>query len=65
MEYCEGGSLHDRLKKTPTLLVSQLLDYMKQLCEGMAYLESKKCVHRDLATRNILLTKDEKVSLFF
>lgn len=26
----------------------------------MSYLEKEHCVHRDLATRNILLTSDEK-----
>jgi c-src tyrosine kinase len=26
------------------------------ICEGMAYLESKQLIHRDLAARNVLLT---------
>ncbi len=28
------------------------------ICEGMAYLESKQLVHRDLAARNVLLAED-------
>ncbi|CAJ0571127.1 unnamed protein product, partial [Mesorhabditis spiculigera] len=60
-ELCEGGSLLDRLRdrKKAQLLVSSMLEYSQQITKGMAYLESKKCVHHDSA-RNILLSTDER-----
>lgn len=62
VEFCEGGSLVDRLRASdkPVLLISSILDYAQQIAKGMAYLESKHCVHRDLAARNVLLADNEK-----
>ena len=30
----------------------------RDICGGMAYLESKEVVHRDLAARNVLIAED-------
>lgn len=38
-----------------TLGTTELLDMCKQICNGMAYLESKNHIHRDLACRNCLV----------
>uniref|UniRef100_A0A8R1DWA7 non-specific protein-tyrosine kinase n=2 Tax=Caenorhabditis japonica TaxID=281687 RepID=A0A8R1DWA7_CAEJA len=61
-ELCEGGSLLDRLRddKKPIPLVSRLHDYCMQIAKALQFLESKHCVHRDVAARNILVAKDEK-----
>uniref|UniRef100_A0A7E4ZQ89 Non-specific protein-tyrosine kinase n=1 Tax=Panagrellus redivivus TaxID=6233 RepID=A0A7E4ZQ89_PANRE len=60
LEFCDGGALLDRLRKKPVLLASQLLKYGVQVASGMAYLEANRYVHRDLATRNILLAQNEE-----
>ncbi|CCD61695.1 Tyrosine-protein kinase sid-3 [Caenorhabditis elegans] len=61
-ELCEGGSLLDRLRddKKAILLVSRLHDYCMQIAKALQFLESKHCVHRDVAARNILLARDER-----
>ena len=39
----------------------RLLNICIDVCDGMAYLESKHVVHRDLATRNCLVGENEIV----
>ncbi|XP_062895255.1 tyrosine-protein kinase JAK2-like, partial [Mobula hypostoma] len=56
MEYLPHGSLRDYLQKNRHMLDhKRLLLYASQICKGMEYLGSKRYVHRDLATRNILV----------
>ncbi|VDP36924.1 unnamed protein product [Heligmosomoides polygyrus] len=61
-ELCEGGELLNRLRdrSKPVPLVTTLLDYCLQVVKALTFLESKHYVHRDVAARNILLSKDEK-----
>ena len=39
----------------------KLIVMCKQVCDGMAYLERKNCVHRGLTARNCLISSDFKV----
>ncbi|KAJ1367309.1 hypothetical protein KIN20_028200 [Parelaphostrongylus tenuis] len=63
-ELCEGGELLTRLRDTrkPVPLVTTLLGYCLQVVRALNFLESKQLVHRDIAARNILLTRDERVA---
>ncbi|XP_043222779.1 activated CDC42 kinase 1-like [Amphibalanus amphitrite] len=63
-ELCPLGNLQDYLRKQIcriSLLV--LSDYARQVAAGMAYLESRRFVHRDLACRNVLLPSAERVKI--
>ncbi|XP_043926220.1 activated CDC42 kinase 1 isoform X2 [Protopterus annectens] len=58
------GSLLDRLRKNQGhFLISVLCQYAIQIANGMAYLESKRFIHRDLASRNILLASNDLVKI--
>ncbi|GCB63523.1 hypothetical protein scyTo_0011633 [Scyliorhinus torazame] len=64
MEYLPYGSLRDYLQKNKHRLDhKKLLLYASQICKGMDYLGSKRYVHRDLATRNILVESDTCVKI--
>ncbi|XP_024055081.1 tyrosine-protein kinase Lck isoform X1 [Terrapene carolina triunguis] len=57
-EYMEKGSLVDFLK-TPEgigLTINKLLDMAAQIAEGMAFIEEKNYIHRDLRAANILVS---------
>ena len=56
MEYLEGETLADRLRKGP-LPVSQALKYGIEMCEGLEKAHRCGIVHRDLKPGNIMLTK--------
>ncbi|KAI2516079.1 LCK isoform 4, partial [Pan troglodytes] len=54
-EYMENGSLVDFLK-TPSgikLTINKLLDMAAQIAEGMAFIEERNYIHRDLRAANI------------
>lgn len=58
------GSLLDYLRKQcQQTSISMLSEYATQVATGMAYLESKRFLHRDLACRNVLLAAVDKVKI--
>uniref|UniRef100_A0A670YAP5 Tyrosine-protein kinase n=1 Tax=Pseudonaja textilis TaxID=8673 RepID=A0A670YAP5_PSETE len=58
-EYMEKGNLVDFLKAAEgtKLTIYKLLDMSAQIAEGMAYLEKKNYIHRDLRAANILVSE--------
>ncbi|NXP05465.1 JAK3 kinase, partial [Thinocorus orbignyianus] len=64
MEYLPNGCLRDYLQKNqPRLDHRTLLLYAWQICKGMEYLGAQRCVHRDLASRNILVESESHVKI--
>ncbi|CAD5232344.1 unnamed protein product [Bursaphelenchus xylophilus] len=59
MELCQDGSVEDLLrKKGSAVSVARRVDLATQAARGMEYLHMKRCIHRDIATRNCLLSGD-------
>eukprot|EP00064_Thunnus_orientalis_P015834 superscaffoldBa00003015_g15894 len=64
MEYLPFGSLRDYLMKNKERIDhKKLMHYTSQICKGMEYLSSKRYIHRDLATRNILVESELRVKI--
>lgn len=64
MEYLPNGCLRDYLHKNQEHLDhKRLLLYAWQICKGMEYLGSQRYVHRDLASRNILVENETHVKI--
>ncbi|XP_026110435.1 tyrosine-protein kinase JAK2a [Carassius auratus] len=64
MEFLPFGSLRDYLSKNKERFDHmKLLLYASQICKGMDYLASRRYVHRDLATRNILVESEFRVKI--
>ncbi|XP_056151448.1 tyrosine-protein kinase JAK2 [Lampris incognitus] len=64
MEYLPFGSLRDYLMKNRERIDhKKLVHYSSQICKGMEYLSNKRYIHRDLATRNILVESELRVKI--
>ncbi|VDN03312.1 unnamed protein product [Thelazia callipaeda] len=66
MELCPGGSVLGYLRKNAPTTLDMKLRFATEASAGLAYLESKHCIHRDIAARNCLLSDklDIKISDF-
>src|SRR5205823_15127849 len=56
MEYLEGETLADRLKKGP-LPIEQTLDVALEIADALDKAHKRHIVHRDLKPGNVMLTK--------
>mmetsp|Transcript_11827 Transcript_11827/g.29151 ORF Transcript_11827/g.29151 Transcript_11827/m.29151 type:complete len:676 (+) Transcript_11827:172-2199(+) len=63
MELCVGGSLRDLLDTYGPLHEYQIQYITAKSLKALAYLHSKKIIHRDLKAGNILLTEKGEVKL--
>uniref|UniRef100_A0A1I8EAT2 Non-specific protein-tyrosine kinase n=1 Tax=Wuchereria bancrofti TaxID=6293 RepID=A0A1I8EAT2_WUCBA len=60
VEFCGGGSLLKYLRKKGAHLgIATRYRFGKEASAGLKYLEEKRCIHRDVAARNCLLTEHE------
>ncbi len=58
MDYCDGGSLADRLSDGNRLPFLDALDIAIQICWAMDFAHDKGHIHRDLKSSNVLLIRD-------
>ena len=59
LEYLPGGDLA-KLHQKQKLKTPQALNYLEQVCAGLAHAHKNNIIHRDIKPQNLLLTKDLK-----
>lgn len=63
MEYIEGRTLKQLLKKRGNLTPAEVVDIMLQLTDGIAVAHDKYIIHRDLKPQNIMISDDGKIKI--
>jgi eukaryotic-like serine/threonine-protein kinase len=63
MEYVDGHTLKDIIKRRGKIAPKGIVHVLSQLCEALAYAHEKKLVHRDVKTANAMWTKDRKAKI--
>uniref|UniRef100_A0A7E4UWN8 Tyrosine-protein kinase n=1 Tax=Panagrellus redivivus TaxID=6233 RepID=A0A7E4UWN8_PANRE len=64
LEIAEGNSLRTRLRnKEKPPEKPDMCRYVHEIADGMCYLESQWVVHKDLAARNCLLSKNDSIKI--
>jgi len=62
MEYVEGNTLKDKIPSGP-LLLTEVLEFTKQICEGLQKAHDAGIVHRDIKPQNIIINQDGQVKI--
>jgi eukaryotic-like serine/threonine-protein kinase len=63
MEYVEGGTLRDLLRRRGRLPEPLALRLAAEIAEALAYAHERGVIHRDIKPHNILLTGDQHVKV--
>ena len=63
MEYIEGKHLKTILKKRGKLTVTEVVDIMLQITEGMAHAHDSYIIHRDIKPQNIMILDNGVVKI--
>lgn len=63
MEYVEGKTLKQLIKKRGSLTLSEALDIMLQLTDGISHAHDSYIIHRDLKPQNILIKDDGQIKI--
>lgn len=63
MEYVEGKTLKQLLKKRGSLTLSETIDIMLQLTDGMTHAHDSYIIHRDLKPQNIMIKDDGQIKI--
>eukprot|EP01119_Soliformovum_irregulare_P018891 TRINITY_DN5884_c0_g1_i11.p1 TRINITY_DN5884_c0_g1~~TRINITY_DN5884_c0_g1_i11.p1 ORF type:complete len:219 (-),score=48.39 TRINITY_DN5884_c0_g1_i11:26-682(-) len=56
-EYLENGSLYWMLRRKESVGMIQKVQWARQIAAGMHHLQCEKIVHKDLASRNVLVSE--------
>ena len=63
MEFVQGESLTDMLKRLKTIPPSLAAHYLFQICAGLDYAHRQGIIHRDINTKNIIIKPDDHLKI--
>ena len=63
MEYIEGKNLKDLLKKRGKLTVTEVVDIMSQIADGLSVAHDSYIIHRDIKPQNIMILENGLVKI--
>ena len=63
MEYIEGKTLKQLIKKRGTLTLSEAIDIMLQITDGISQAHDSYIIHRDLKPQNIMIKEDGTIKI--
>ena len=63
MEYLEGETLAERLKRDKTIPEKEAIDLLMPVMKSLEVVHKEGIIHRDIAPDNIFITKDGEVKL--
>ena len=58
MEYCPGKTLKQLLKRRGKLTITEVVDIMLQITDGMAHAHDAYIIHRDIKPQNIIILEN-------
>ena len=63
MEYIEWKNLKQLLKKRDSLTLTEVIDIMTQLTDGIAHAHESYIIHRDIKPQNIMIQDDGRIKI--
>ncbi len=63
MEYVEGKTLKQLLKRRGSLTITEVIDIMSQLTDGMAHAHDSYIIHRDIKPQNIMILENGLIKI--
>lgn len=63
MEYIEGKTLKQLLHKRGSLTLTEVIDIMNQLTDGLAHAHDAYIIHRDIKPQNIMIQDDGLIKI--
>jgi len=63
MEFVDGTTLKDILKRKGPIAPGGVLNVLLQMCEALGYAHEQRVIHRDVKTANTMWTRDRKAKI--
>ena len=63
MEYVEGKTLKQLLKRRGSLTITEVIDIMSQITDGMAHAHDSYIIHRDIKPQNIMILDNGMIKI--
>jgi len=63
MEFLEGETMEELLIRNGALPAHQAVNYLMQVCSGLAYAHGKGIIHQDIKPANIQLLPDDQIKI--